>query len=81
MDNNIWSFGNNHLYTAWTTDNCYKCYKYVSDDDTTCEINLDLIAAYITNGKVSDPIATRMGWVDKAPYSSVCSEIDLKRVS
>jgi hypothetical protein len=79
MNSYIRPFSNGSEFDSWMSSNCYKCEKYVTNDDgySTCEIE-NGIACGAIDGVISQAIATDMGMV-KTPsgweHSGTCTEI------
>ncbi len=79
-EKSIRPFSNGSEFDSWMSSNCYKCEKYITNDDgySTCEIE-NGIACGAIDGVISHAIATRMGMV-KTPsgwqHSGTCTEIE-----
>lgn len=61
----------------WTEANCRRCARGAPDDGSwpTCDIEAALVEAYVGDGRVSLPIAKRMGVIEYSRhYGWPCSE-------
>jgi hypothetical protein len=79
-EKSIRPFSNGSEFDSWMFSNCYKCEKYITNDDeySLCEIE-NGIACGAIDGVISHAIAIRMGMV-KTPsgweHSGRCTEIE-----
>lgn len=74
--NKIHIFSNGSQYADWQTSNCYRCTKFSGYGELpTCEIDEAIGIAYLSDGTVSQKIATRAGY-DPERYVWCCGEVE-----
>ncbi len=83
MSEKVSPFSNGSQYMDWQGCNCERCVKSVSvwdvggDATPTCEIELALMEAEISDGEVTQEIAQRMGYEGVAArYVWPCTEVE-----
>lgn len=65
-------------YGDWTGSNCDRCKKAAPlYGDSTCEIELALHIAYLSDGEVTEEIAKKMGYFDNEDKEIwMCPEVE-----
>ena len=64
-------------FIDWQDINCCKCKKYNVYEEKTCELELSMSLAALTDGEITPEFAERIGYQDGV-YVWICSERDLR---
>ncbi len=70
-------FSNGTQYLDWQSSNCERCKKYRDDfkDPEACPIDLAIGEASVSDGKITNKMAKRMGY-DPNKYVWRCGEVE-----